>query len=273
MEQPILMLFTKQIRKLPLEQAIPFNKDDLMIVVSKNIAFRLTNLMDERHNGFYVQDVMEKETVFATPEFSVRMKKFAEIMEARMERFFDTGKAEYLFFDEEEQNYIRNVFNNHDLKCGVLIYVKKKKSGKFEELDFEQMDYKAFKKIAPHFKKLGIKCVVRPEKYFILKHQFNEKNRERFEKLKQNKEGAFMEKMFKRYKLLKEMNTKEDVAKYYKKLAVKYHPDKGGDPEVFMKIKSDFEAIKQSTWYAELGTPKFVRKAKGAASFLSNLFG
>ena len=42
-------------------------------------------------------------------------------------------------------------------------------------------------------------------------------------------------------KYFKDLNSMEAVKKQYRKLAMKYHPDRGGDEEVFKQINNEYE--------------------------------
>ena len=44
-------------------------------------------------------------------------------------------------------------------------------------------------------------------------------------------------------KLTKETATPENIKKNYKKMALKYHPDRGGDPEMFKKISEAYQTL------------------------------
>ena len=44
-------------------------------------------------------------------------------------------------------------------------------------------------------------------------------------------------------KLTKNDATPENIKKNYKKLALKYHPDRGGDPELFKKISEAYQTL------------------------------
>ena len=39
----------------------------------------------------------------------------------------------------------------------------------------------------------------------------------------------------------KDLNSMEAVKKQYRKLAMKYHPDRGGDEETFKQINNEYE--------------------------------
>ena len=42
-------------------------------------------------------------------------------------------------------------------------------------------------------------------------------------------------------KYFKDLNSMEAVKKQYRKLAMKYHPDRGGNEEVFKQINNEYE--------------------------------
>jgi len=39
--------------------------------------------------------------------------------------------------------------------------------------------------------------------------------------------------------------TEESLKTAFRKAAMKHHPDRGGDPEIFMKIKESYESLKE----------------------------
>lgn len=39
--------------------------------------------------------------------------------------------------------------------------------------------------------------------------------------------------------------TEESLKTAFRKAAMKHHPDRGGDPEIFMKIKEAYESLKE----------------------------
>jgi DnaJ-class molecular chaperone len=45
---------------------------------------------------------------------------------------------------------------------------------------------------------------------------------------------------------LKKSTSLEELKKEYRKLALKYHPDKGGDHETFIEIQSEYERLCES---------------------------
>ena len=58
-------------------------------------------------------------------------------------------------------------------------------------------------------------------------------------------------------KYFKDLNSMEAVKKQYRKLAMKYHPDRGGNEEVFKQINNEYEqAMEQANQQAvQLGLP------------------
>lgn len=62
--------------------------------------------------------------------------------------------------------------------------------------------------------------------------------------------------------------TKDDIRKSYKKMAVKYHPDKGGDETKFKEIVNAYDILmddKKRALYDDLGDEKFEQAMAGGA--------
>lgn len=51
----------------------------------------------------------------------------------------------------------------------------------------------------------------------------------------------------------------EIVKKAYRKLARKYHPDIGGDTEMFKEINAAYEAIEKGRYIPELARPRILK--------------
>jgi DnaJ-class molecular chaperone len=59
----------------------------------------------------------------------------------------------------------------------------------------------------------------------------------------------------------------KDISKAYKKLAVKYHPDKGGDEDIFKIIREAYDAIKKNRGFnggaqKQRKTKKLIKRKK-----------
>lgn len=259
----MLMMFGHSIKRMPLERAIPFDNDDLMVIVSPEIGFRLCNIASELGEVFSIKSLVNsREKVFGKVKFEDRVKDFAEVFQAKLERFFVTQKIDYLFFDGEEQREIRKVLCKPGLSCSVEIYrIFKDKPP--EILDFLSLEKKEANKITKFLSACSVRTVIDCREYYYICNTkginktpgagFERKNEK-----KKTKENEQMEKFFKRYSKLSSFKSKEKVNNYFKKLVVKYHPDKGGDPKLCAQVTSDFNIIKKLGWYLDL--PEFERK-------------
>ena len=58
--------------------------------------------------------------------------------------------------------------------------------------------------------------------------------------------------MFQHYRTLQVKNfaSNEEIKKAYKRLVLKYHPDKGGDTEYFQRIVTAYKALLNNTEYS-----------------------
>jgi len=251
----ILMMFSKSLRLIPFEQAIPFSKDDLLLVMDKDVAFRLANIVDEDNKPFSISYTMGKEAVFHCDDFDKRCEKFSDIMDARLERYFDTKKTDYLFFDLEEQKRLQTIFSLCNLNCSVIIYMMAKDG--FKEVNLEELNYKDSRKCLSYLSKLKARSVLRPDEFYKLKQVSSKKSEEtkrKFEQMSKEQQEKRVKVYFERYSKLSGFKTQKDVSQYYRKLTIKYHPDKGGDEEIFRIIAEDFNVIKKSKWYLGLPT-------------------
>lgn len=249
----VLMMFSKGLRTIPFEQVIPFNKDDLLFIVDRDIAIRLSNIIDENNNVFSISYTMENESVFKCKDFDKRCQEFSEIMPSRLERYFETNKADYLFFDLEEQKLLEKIFRMSNLNCLVIIYLNR--NGEFSEVQLEDLRLNESRKILKLLNKYKVRAVTKPDEYYKLKQIANNKTEEskkKFEEMAKNLDQKTMKKYFKRYPKLGNLKNKSEVNTYYKKLVKKYHPDKGGDSDIFILINEDFETIRVSKWFNNL---------------------
>lgn len=249
----MLMMFSGGLRNIPFEKVIPYNKDDLLLVEDKDIAIRLTNIMDENENIFSISYTMENEKIFNCKDFNARCQEFAEIFPARLERYFDTSKADYLFFDLEEQKMLEKIFKMSNLNCSVVIYMEK--DGEFKEVELENLGFKESRRCLQVLNKYKVRAVTRVDEYYKLKQASKhsaEETKKKFDEMAKRQNEKVMGKYFKRYSKLSGFKTKSEVNTYYKKLVKKYHPDKGGDGDIFVIINEDFKIIKSSKWFERL---------------------
>ena len=63
-------------------------------------------------------------------------------------------------------------------------------------------------------------------------------------------------------KYFKDLNSMEAVKKQYRKLAMKYHPDRGGNEEVFKQINNEYEEAMEQARINETRKAK-TKKGRG----------
>lgn len=250
----LLMMFSKDLRRLSFEDIVPFNEDDLLLIANPYLAFRLRNLVDDNNNYFSIKSIMQDNAVpFACPDFNRYCGDFAKIMEARIERYFVTKKVSYIFFDDEEQAFLKNIFKKNTLTASVIVYRRSDVRSSFKEIDYTNLDRKEYMEVSKYLRRLKIMTLVKPDQYYTMYVATKKESRERFENLRKSKDQEFMKKMYDKYPKLKEIKTKAQFKTYYRGLSKKYHPDaSGGDYELFAEISSDFELLKETYWYRSL---------------------
>lgn len=257
----MLMMFANELRKLDWTYIMPLNNNDLLYLLNPNFGLGLRNIHDHNNNLFIIKDIMEHpdyQHIFACNDFFKKINEFSKILDARIERLFITKKANYLFFDVEEQNFLQEIFNKNNLQCIVTIY-KRNQDGLFKEIDFEKITYADYSIIKNDLLNLGIKYVITPDRYINLKliaeNRIQEKKQVYSEKIKEQQrqqELITIREIFAKYEINDIPQSENEFKQIYKNLAKQYHPDVGGDTEKFNQLQADFEFLKNTQWYKEL---------------------
>lgn len=249
----MLMMFSKGLRQLPLDQVMPFNDDDLIVICEGDIGFRLTNVVSDDNAPFSIRYLVENKPIFKCSDFRERMLEFSKIMPARLERFFDTKKVDYLFFDLEEQQQIQQALESTSLSCAIEIYIVK--DGEFKKVELEDLSASESRTVLKHLTRLRVRAVSECREYYMMRVDYKkkvDKSREKFKKRSEKMKTDSMITYFSRYSKLKSYSEKKQVDKYFKLLLKKYHPDKGGDESIFVIINNDSKDIKGLSWYKSL---------------------
>lgn len=252
----MLMMFGAALRKAPFERSMPFNEKDLMILISPEYGFRLCNITKETGDSFEIGSfIVQNPEVFGKQKYTERVHEFAEIFHGRVERFFITKKNDYIFFDLEEQKFLRKLMSKPGLSCSVELY-RYHKDKSPEKIDILDLPYEDGKIITKFLAACKVRHVDNCREYYYANKKRHDRtryqfNKEEFERRKQKEDE--LNKYFKKYPKLQSLDTKKKVNLYFKKLTVKYHPDKqDGDAELCTEIRGDFENLKETAWYGNL---------------------
>lgn len=254
----MLMMFGAALRNAPYERAFPFNETDLMILFDSEYGLRLCNICTEDGERFLLMDFMkDKPDIFGeNPE--KRLEQFIEIFSSRVERFFVTHKNDYIYFDLEEQRFLKKLMSKGGLCCSVEIY-KYSQDEPAQLVELEDLPYSTALQICRFLNHFKVRKIIDPMRYYNLRRE---------QKIHPNWEGAdwgsrFKEKQkseikkyFEKYPKLSGLDTTARVDKYFKLLLKKYHPDNNQNDaslnDLFTEINADYEAIKLTTWYRGL---------------------
>lgn len=262
----MLTIFSAGLKKLDFGRVIPFNDDDLLYMIDKNTALRISNISTDKGAMFTVKYIMEtsetttssgsmKRKVFGSKLFEERIKEFNAILETRLERYFDTQKSEYIFFDKEEQEFLsKDVFSKLSMSGIVFVYVRTDEG--FGEVDLLDLDIKTARAVISNLNKLKIRALMKASDYYdankIIRDRINGARR-KFKKKELKMKVDRMKGFFIRYPKLSEFKTSSDVDKYFKFLKRKYHPDKEtGNHDIFVIINDDHKDIQNTSWYNSL---------------------
>lgn len=261
----MLTIFSAGLKHLDFSRVIPFNDDDLLYMIDKDTALRISNIATDKGAVFTIKHIMEtsetntsattKQKVFGSTPFEERVKDFNSIMETRFERYFDTKKSEYIFFDKEEQHFLVNeVFSKISMSGLIFVYVRV--DGEFAEVDLLDLDVKTSRKIITTLNKLKIRALMRASDYYDSNRLIRDRISRAKKRFKSKNLKMKMDRMkvfFVRYPKLQNYHTSSEVDKYFKLLKRKYHPDKeGGNHEIFTMINNDHKDIQNTSWYNSL---------------------
>lgn len=247
----MLILLPTKMKKLPIEHALPYNENDLMIVMSPDVAFVIKEIQNDRGEKFSIKHhIEENKIIFGNPEFEKRCSDFAEIFDARIERVFVTNKSDYMFFDQEEQKSIKEVFTNNSLSGMLDVLIMK--NGKFRPSMIEDMTMLNFQKVRPFLRKLNATYILHPD-LFVRMNLAYKRSEEKKKKNFIGKQKEEVSKIFEKYPELN-VNTKQEFKEAYRKLAKACHPDSvpGGDGQEFKKLGDAVNRLRKSKWYKRM---------------------
>lgn len=249
------MMFSQNIRRIDFGKVMPYNDIDMMYLVSPRLALRLENITaEEEGRCLGIKVLMENQEIFQTKNFDERFSDFLEIVRSRIERYFFSKKSIYIFFDQEEQRFLRKLTNDLVLNCRVQPY-RITEDFEFEKINVEDMTEEEYREFITVSGRVGVHAVMPIVEYTNLKRERSKhakQARERFKKRAEDMRKKEIDVYFKKYPKLSKLDEKSKVDKYFKLLLKKFHPDAGGDEETFKLINTDLEYIKNTSWYKEL---------------------
>jgi hypothetical protein len=242
--------------KIPFDKIVPYDEENLIVYCTKNVALILKNIRDDKGGIFSIKEFMLSQTVFACKDFRKRCDEFIEIMGARLERYFDTKKAEYIFFDEEEQAALKTLFTKHTLFCDVVVSIRNEE-GRMEVMTFDEMIEREipYVKVGKYLEGLGVRYEMSPRKFWMEMGRYKEKREDvksKMEEILNRKEKKVVDTFLKKYPIFN-VKTKQEFSARYKKAAKKFHPDVNpAGAEIFKTLLEDMDEIKKTRWYSEL---------------------
>lgn len=242
-------LFPQSTADFDFSRIFPY-KTDFMYMISPNIGLRLCNFLTVDGKQFKIEMIMQEEKdVFHCEDVKERLRSFNEILDSRLERFFITKKSKYIFFDGEEQIYLKDVFEKAGLSCTVEVYLSTCEN--FEKVELRDLKPRDRNFVINTMKKMKVRWVSDLQDYIVLERKAN--NDEAPVGFK-NPKSEFMEEMQSKFPKLAEIRTTEQFKKYERFLSMKYHPDvsESKDVDLYAKIRKDLDLLKKSSWYKML---------------------
>lgn len=139
----LIVLMPESMRRLLWARIIPYSEDNLCYVISKNFHLALINIrVPGTQETFSVKKIMEENSIFGNIDFDETVYSLAEILDTRLERFLVTKKADSMFFDEEEQKFLKELFRKKSLMCDVQMIVRDSVTKKPSVVNFDDLGRK-----------------------------------------------------------------------------------------------------------------------------------
>jgi hypothetical protein len=251
------MLLPDGIRRIPLNKVMPYNENDLLMFVSPNVAFIIFSLMDDNKQVFSTKAIMmgHKE-VFACTDYEKAVEDFSRnTLKARLERFFKTKKSEYIYFDKEEQDFLKKVFEKNNLSGFVQICLRRK-DGKFEQINFEEISYTDYKRVRADLRSIIAMYMITPERFMALKRVQGKAEQKynpfSFKDMLNKKDNEKAKKILEKFPDFN-VSSKKSVKAAYRMLSKTYHPDVNkGEDKMFKEIKEAYETLIKTLWFKGL---------------------
>lgn len=252
--------------RIPLQQAVPYNQNEIAIYLSHKVAIVLRDIRDFSKKRFSISSVMMSDShrdVFFSQEelskmkddeasievFKSKLLAFASEMDVLLERYFITNKMpRYLFYDKKEQQVLRQILSVVPLTCNVSIL--RKIDGKFQEIPIEGLSAKGVSKLQELLKPMQLKVELSLEEYFRMQGKSVRKDW-------RSREELILSRIFKEYPDL-QVETLDDFKKANRALAKKLHPDHNAEDTsaAFQAYQSAVEELKKTAWYTKMERAK-----------------
>ncbi len=245
-----LTLNQKAWKKFPWEKTAPYDASNLIIFLSRNTAVAIKNIRSEADNlTFSISQVMTHEDyahIFACTNFHKQLEDFVEKMDTRLERFFITNKASYIFFDEEEQEALKGIVKGLSFTCRCEI-LRRKKTGEFVRFSISDSTQSEWEKLSEMLKSIGVEVKMSLDEYmrYAAKHRV-------FSAKFKNAEKSKIQEILKEYPEF-DKDKKSEIKKAYRQYSKDCHPDTHPDDESaqekFAKLNKAYEELCKTAWY------------------------
>ena len=244
----MLISFAQGMRLIRWAQVIPYGEEDFILMIDDRTGVHYTNIILEDGQKFDMKNIVQSnDAIFHCPDFSKKYDEFVEIFPTRLERFFQTKKAAYLFFDLEEQRYWEGVFAK--LSFSATVEIMKYGITGFQKVNLLNLSTSEAMRIISVLDTLKVRETMTVREGYWAQRAASE-SAER----KMNHVLGIQDYM-KRYPNLHRLRSKKQFAIYRRNLLRKYHPDVStikDAAKIFAQISVDLKTLEQSVWYKKL---------------------